>query len=269
MTLAQNALASASQQCERLKTVLRRTANKQVRSADEMQIAKATAFAWFKSCRPALLAIGERHLNDLDDQYRALISATSRATSRLRYLAIIKKTKTLLSQVQADYALVLAGGDTGAGYSIADEAPDFSLLVPDKRMQSILNGRWRECVTCVGADAPLSAVVMMGGMLEGLLLARVNQLKDKSHVFKAVSSPKDKTGATLKLNEWGLKNYLDVAHELTWISKTTRDVGEVVRDYRNYIHPQKEYSHGVSISPDDARTLWEIAKKVAKQVLKP
>lgn len=135
-------------------------------------------------------------------------------------------------------------------------------------MQTILGERWRECVKCVAAGAPLSAVVMMGGMLEGLLLARVNQLRDPSAVFKAASAPKDKTGNPLKLNEWGLKNYLDVAHELGWISRTTKDVGEIVRDYRNYIHPQKQYSHGVSISADDARTLWEIAKTVARQVLK-
>ncbi len=82
---------------------------------------------------------------------------------------------------------------------------------------------------CVTVGAPLSAVVMMGGMLEGLRLARVNQLKDKSPVFKAANAPKDKAGNPLKLNEWGLKNYLDVAHEFAWISKTTRDVGEVVQ----------------------------------------
>jgi hypothetical protein len=135
-------------------------------------------------------------------------------------------------------------------------------------MRTILGDRWRECVKCVAAGAPLSAVVMMGGMLEGLLLARVNQLTDASPVFKAASAPKDKAGNPLKLNEWGLKNYLDVAHELSWISRTTKDVGEIVRDYRNYIHPQKQYSHGVNISADDARTLWEIAKTVARQVLK-
>jgi hypothetical protein len=46
------------------------------------------------------------------------------------------------------------------------------------------------------------------------------------------------TGNPLKLNGWGLKNYLDVAHELAWISKT-KDVGEVVSEYRNYVHPSK------------------------------
>ena len=109
---------------------------------------------------------------------------------------------------------------------------------------------------------------MMGGLLEGLLLARINQLTDKRPVFTAASAPKDRTGSTLRLNEWGLKNYLDVAHEVVWISKTTKDIGEVVRDYRNYIHPQTEHSHGINLTTDDARTLWEVAKSVVRQVVK-
>ena len=40
-------------------------------------------------------------------------------------------------------------------------------------------------------------------------------------------------GNPLKLIEWGLKNYLG------GISKTTKDVGKVVRDYRNYIHRKR------------------------------
>jgi len=40
-------------------------------------------------------------------------------------------------------------------------------------------------------------------------------------------------------------------------------------EYRNYIHPHKEHSHGITISPDDARTLWEVAKSVSRQVLRP
>lgn len=123
---------------------------------------------------------------------------------------------------------------------------------------------------CVSANAPLAATVMMGGLLEALLLARVNQLKDKKPVFSAASTPKDRqSGKPLNLTQWGLKDFIAVAHELKWISPTTRDVGNVMRDYRNYIHPQKEHSHGINISPDDAKTLWEVAKSVARQSLRP
>jgi hypothetical protein len=270
VTPAQQALASAAGQCDRLKKTIRKGSTKQVQSNDEIQVAKATAHAWFNNHRPVILAaVGDGQVKSLDDQYRFLIAASERATLRSKYLAVIKQARALLSQIQVDQALALAGDHARSEHATADDQPDFSSLIPDAKMQTILGNRWQECVKCVTAGAPLSAVVMMGGMLEGLLLARVNQLKDKGPVFKAPSAPKDKAGNPLKLNEWGLKNYLDVAHELAWISRTTKDVGEVVRDYRNYIHPQKEHSHGVSISADDARTLWEIAKSVARQVLKP
>src|SRR5207248_10885167 len=80
---------------------------------------------------------------------------------------------------------------------------------------------------------------------------------------------KDKrTGNPLPLKDWTLKDYIDVAHELRWITQSARDVGGVLRDYRNYIHPQKELSHGITLVPDDAVVLWEVAKSISKQLLK-
>ena len=111
---------------------------------------------------------------------------------------------------------------------------------------------------------------MMGGILEALLIAKINQLSDQSPVFKAKSAPKDKkTRVPFKLRDWALSDYIDVADELKWISETYKDIGEVLRDYRNYIHPYKEYQHKKQIVPDDAKALWEISKAIARQLLKP
>lgn len=108
---------------------------------------------------------------------------------------------------------------------------------------------------------------MMGGILEGLLLAKINQLPNMAPVFTATAAPRDKAGKTLALKEWKLKNYIDVAHELKWITTTAKDIGQVMRDYRNYIHPQKELSHGISLVHGDALILWEIAKGMILQIL--
>jgi hypothetical protein len=109
---------------------------------------------------------------------------------------------------------------------------------------------------------------MMGGLLEALLLARVHREKDKSRVFQAAVAPKDKTtGKTLLLQEWTLRHYIDVAHELGWISESAKDLGEVVRDYRNYIHPHKELTHGVSLAKADAELFWEVSKGISRQLL--
>ena len=69
---------------------------------------------------------------------------------------------------------------------------------------------------------------MMGGLLEGLLLARVNSESNKSPIFTASAAPKDKQGKTLQLKEWTLRNYIAVAHELKWISQPIKDIGERV-----------------------------------------
>ena len=135
-------------------------------------------------------------------------------------------------------------------------------------MQRILQNRWQECVLCVKAGAPLGATVMMGGILEGLLLARINQLPNQAPVHTAKFAPRDRMGRTLPLKDWTLKDYIDVAQELTWIAPTAKDIGAVLRDYRNYIHPQKELSHGISLTPSDAAMLWNIAKNMIVQVLK-
>jgi hypothetical protein len=42
-----------------------------------------------------------------------------------------------------------------------------------------------------------------------------------------------------------------------------------MRDYRNYIHPQKELSYGIVLEVGDAQMLWEVARSIAVQLLKP
>jgi hypothetical protein len=114
----------------------------------------------------------------------------------------------------------------------------------------------------------MAATVMMGGLLEGLLLARVNKEPDPRPVFTAAGAPRDKMGKTLALKDWTLRNFIDVAHELKWITVSARDVGVVLRDYRNYIHPQKELSHGIILEAGDASVLWEVAKSISRQLLR-
>ncbi|HEV2022750.1 MAG TPA: hypothetical protein VGQ94_09485 [Terriglobales bacterium] len=135
-------------------------------------------------------------------------------------------------------------------------------------MHRILVNRWQECTRCIGANADLAAIVMMGGLLEALLLARIQREPDQAAVFKAVAAPKDtKTKKTLPLQAWTLRHFIDVAHELKWISQTVKQVGVVLRDYRNYIHPYKELSHKIVVQPGDSGVLWEVSKSISRKLL--
>jgi hypothetical protein len=114
----------------------------------------------------------------------------------------------------------------------------------------------------------MAATVMMGGLLETLLLARINLEANKAPVFMASAAPKDRAGKTRTLSEWGLKDYIAVCHELGWIGISAKEVGVVLRDFRNYIHPHKQLSHRVHLKDDDAVLFWGVSKTVSRQLLK-
>jgi hypothetical protein len=191
--------------------------------------------------------------------------ASDRATSRSKYDLILKNIKRELSNLRDDTITI---SSQSTGQKTADNPPNFSSLIADPVMQKILADRWIECVNCINGNSPLAATVMMGGLLEGLLLARINRENNKASIFQASKAPKDNlTKKVLQLKEWSLRNYIDVAHELRWISQSAKDVGEVLRDYRNYIHPQKQLSHNIIIEKNDAILFWEITKSICRQLL--
>src|SRR5262245_60346416 len=263
MTDAYNAVDAAVKEIDNLRRLLKKNRAIQVRSSEECSVIKAVCLTWFKNHRPVVQPIvGDDLLKDVDATYKDLLSASDRDTSRSRYDQMLKTAYSSLSVIR--------------GYTISsppkvtstDTPPSFMPLVSDPAMQEILKRRWNECAKCVTSGAPLAAIVMMGGLLEALLLARVNKDPKKPTIFAAAKAPKDKTtGKTLPLPDWTLRHYIDVAHELGWISSSAKDVGEVVRDYRNYIHPHKELSHGISLNDGDANLIWEIAKSIARQLL--
>jgi hypothetical protein len=149
-----------------------------------------------------------------------------------------------------------------------DLAPDFSPLAGNQEMRTILTRRWHECTKCVGADAHLAAIVMMGGLLEALFVARANKMLDKAPLINSSSAPKDKnTGKTLNYQEWMLDSYIKVAHELKWITESAKDVADVLKEYRNYVHPEKERRHGVVLELNDSAIFWSVTKALVRQLL--
>ena len=266
MASTHDEISGAFADIERLRKALSKSKTKQIRAAEELDLIKANISTWFKTRRPGVAAaLGEAALKEIDAFYRSLLTATDKASTRDNYFKTIKALKKALSALGADNVVELS-----RPAPTSDQPPSFNAITSDGDMQRLLASRWTECIGCVNSGYPLAAIVMMGGILEALLIAKINQLSDQAPVFKAKAAPKDKkTGTALKFREWGLNDYIDVAHELKWISDTYKDIGGVLRDYRNYIHPYKEYQHKKQIVPDDAKALWEISKTIARQLLKP
>lgn len=265
MSNAHSALDAAITDVERLRSYLKKRRAKQITASGDLSLIKATCLAWFNNHRLVILrVVDEPLLSDADTIFRTLLSTTDRATSRSRYLQVLQQLRVKLSSVRG--LTVSSPGLPASGTS--DAPPSFSRLVSDAAMQGILAQRWNECATCISAGAPLAATVMMGGLLESLLLARVLKEPNRSSIFALASAPKDpRTSKPLPLQDWTLRHYIDAARELKWISESAKDVGEVLRDYRNYIHPNKQLSHGMTVESSDARLWWEISKAIARELL--
>ncbi len=218
--------------------------------------------AWFQAHSPALGGhVDEQQLSVVDECYVRLSESSERHASREKFLTELKGLKSKLVQLRSS-AL-------GRPPNRESEAPpDFAPLIGDAVMQKILTDRWIECVNCLNAPAPLAATVMMGGLLEGLLLARVNQESNKKPIFTATAAPKDKNGGTKPLKDWVLFDFISVAHELSWITVSAKSIGHALRDYRNYIHPQKQLTEGVTLGTEDAALWWEVSKGITRQLLK-
>jgi hypothetical protein len=267
MNVAQLAVDMAIKEAKNLRRTLRGGSPVQVQSKVERQLIASTAHSWFNNHRSAMkLAVSESDLIPVDAEYKFMLAACEGAATRKAYLIRLKTVTSLLVTLKSERALDFAA--LSAQPPTSDRPPAFATLILDDRMQEIVLRRWAECIACVQTEAPLAATVMMGGLLEALLLARVNRESDKSTVFKAANAPKDKkTGKTLPLTHWTLQHYISVAHELTWISRSAMDVSKVLRDYRNYIHPQKQLSHDVLLKRDHAELFWDVCKSLSRQVI--
>ncbi|WP_425905917.1 hypothetical protein [Nitrobacter sp. TKz-YC02] len=234
----------------------------QVRGVDEIATLKATAQTWFHTHRPIIVAgAPSTDLTTVDAYFTVVLDATAKCAAKATYLDALKDTKGALIAVRS---MVLVAPTVDSD----DVAPDFSPLAGSLQMRDILVRRWDECAKCVKADAHLAAIVMMGGLLEALFVARANRLTDKRSLTSAASAPKDKlTGKTTNYQDWMLDSYIKVGFELRWITESAKDVADRLKEYRNFVHPAKELRYGVTLSLNDSSIFWQVTKALARQLL--
>lgn len=238
--------------------------SKQVRGVDEIATLKATAQTWFHTHRPIVAATAPTlDLGAVDACFATVLEATAGHAVKTTYLHALQEAKAALISVRA---AALVPPITPA--LTDDLAPDFSPLAGNPQMREILTRRWHECAKCVNADAHLAAIVMMGGLLEALFVARANKMPDKTPLTSAANAPKDKvTGKTTNYQDWMLDSYIKVAFELKWITESAKDVADKLKEYRNFVHPAKELRYGVTLSLNDSSMFWQVTKALTRQLL--
>lgn len=266
MPTPSEAIDAAIQEIQTARSLVSKLKSKQITGVDALASLKATALTWFNTHRP-IITVGAPSIqvDPADKHYTTILNSTAKSASRQTYLTALADAKTALIALRA--AALTTPVFSGGG-NTDDLAPDFSPLAGNQEIRDILTRRWHECHKCVNADAHLAAIVMMGGLLEALFVARANKMLVKDPLITATAAPKDKsTGKTLNYQEWMLDSYIKVAYELKWITESAKDVADVLKEYRNYIHPEKERRHGVVLALNDSSMFWQVTKALVRQLL--
>lgn len=140
---------------------------------------------------------------------------------------------------------------------IIHSPPDFSRLtatVPGLKEE--LEKRWREAQRCAHVEAYTAAVIMMGSILEGLLLARA-QLS-ASTAYQSQKAPRDKAGKTPAIQDWTLSTLIDVAADIGWIKVDRGKFSHALRDSRNVVHPWQAVMTRANFDQATCKTSWNV-----------
>jgi hypothetical protein len=266
MPTVSDVIDAAIREAMTARTLVSKIKPKQVRGVDAIASLKSTALTWFNTHRPVITSANvDIDCTVVDGPYTTVLNSTAKYAARKTYLDALLEAKNALVALRAS---ALTAPALPEPENTDDIAPDFTPLAANEEMRTILTRRWHECCKCVNAEAHLAAIVMMGGLLEALFVARANKMPVKTPLVNAISAPKDKTtGKTVNYHEWMLDSYIKVGHELNWITHSAKNVADILKEYRNYVHPEKEMRHGVTLGFNDSQMFWMVTKSLVRQLL--
>ncbi len=144
--------------------------------------------------------------------------------------------------------------------------PEFHRMVSDQALADILKFRWEEAQRCMDNGAHLASVVMMGSVLEGVLLHKVET--NTATACRAAVAPRNrKTGKTRPIHEWGLSVLVDVAHEVGWLQGDVKRFSHALRQSRNIVHPYVQRSLDETPDLDTCSICWQVVRAAVADLL--
>ncbi|MFE4048719.1 hypothetical protein [Streptomyces sp. YIM B13518] len=201
----------------------------------------------------------ERQEDGTDDAQRAVLRLANRLeyyNQQQEYHATLKRLNEILVLDgrrigEEEGQPVLVRCEAGFEDEVRRQLPRVELkvsvteVVSDPELAATVQLRLDEARTCYEHGAYTSAVIMLGSLLEGVL-AHAAQVR-----AAGVRMPKP-------LRNMGLNDFVDFAYENKWIEHDAKLASELVRHYRNLVHPLAEKRTGHSPNRDTLDMCWPV-----------
>ena len=148
--------------------------------------------------------------------------------------------------------------------------PDLTWMT-DSALQAILHARWLEADAAQRVGAPLATIILLGSILEGALLHKVESHPAKANAAASAPKEMDSSGVqrVKRFSNWTLENLITVAHEVGWLGKESKDFSTVLRAYRNFVHPGEQKKQGVTPSSAVCDVCWPVVTGALLDLARP
>ncbi len=138
---------------------------------------------------------------------------------------------------------------------------DIADFVHDHAMVGLLRSRLDEAATCRENGAYFAAIITVGSLLEGVLHAVVQQ---REKILAAEGNKGIRTAPTSapgrgNRDQPNLYSLIDTAHRYGLIKRDAKDFAQVLREYRNFVHPRSQLERNVHPDADLATICWNVA----------
>jgi hypothetical protein len=144
--------------------------------------------------------------------------------------------------------------------------PDISALATSMpSLEDVISRRWLDAQKCVHQHMYLAAIVLMGSILEGLILARVTL--SPSIAYQSGVVPKDKNNRPKQYNDWSLSELINVATDVGWIKRDRGKFGHALRESRNIVHPWVEVTTKADLDQYTCETSWSVLKASVRDLI--
>jgi len=133
----------------------------------------------------------------------------------------------------------------------------FSFLRNGK-LRLIVEHDYDELQRIATVEAPKAEVVLCGGLIEALVLHQL-----VCHRKRAIKSKKAKPGP---IERWDFRDLIEVAIDLRLMTSSAHKLSNFVREYRNLVHPGRQWREGIRIRREEADVARSILNLVIKDI---
>jgi hypothetical protein len=118
-------------------------------------------------------------------------------------------------------------------------------IIREPQMAALLQRRLDEARTCFANGAHIAAIIMLGSLLEGVLLTVIEE-RDAS-----LLGHKDPDFI-------GLRVLIDICCKAGWIDIDMERFSQTLREYRNFVHPRREFIEAHTPDRDTLTVSWYV-----------